>query len=113
MNTRIFAAMGLSAAVWAGAYEHSPRENREDRDHGPARVLVEARPDHRDFERERFYRHEDRREAWRHEQWRRDRFEERRYPSPVVVEEDCHRREPDRVVISDPFPVRVTIRINW
>ena len=133
MNARIFVVMGLSAAVWAGAHEYAPRENREGRDHGPARVWVEARPEHRDFERARFYprqdRHEawredrgddrregwreDRRENWRREEWRRDRFEDRRFPAPVVVVEDCHRREPDRVEVSEPIPVRGTISINW
>lgn len=114
MNARIFAVLGLSAAVWAGAHEAAPGEIREDRDHGPVRGWVEARPDHGEFERARFHRQEERREAWRHGQWRRERFEERFHPAPVVVVEDCHRREPDRVlVVSDPVPVRGTISINW
>ena len=114
MNARIFAVIGLSAAVWAGAHESAPREIREDRDHRPVRVLVEEGPDHRGFDRDRFHHDEDRREAWGHEHWRRERFEEHRYPAPVVLVEDCHRREPDRVVVvSDPAPVRGTVSIHW
>jgi hypothetical protein len=111
MNARSIIAIGLAAAAWAGAHDHASRENREDRDHGPSRVVVEARPEHRGFEHARFFRVEDRREAWRRDEWRRDRFVEHR--QPVVVVEACHRTEPVRVVVADPVPVRGTISINW
>lgn len=112
MNARIFVAIGLTAAAWAGAHETGRWEDRDDRDRWPSRMVVEARPEHRDFEWARFHREQERREAWRHEEWRRDRFEHR-HPTPVVVVEECHRPQPERVVVYDPQPIRGTLSINW